>query len=181
MKGLHPDSIWICLCELKSVRLDRYRDEHGWNWHFLSKDTSTTHCRYKLKCLRFRSAIIRIVRSAGSSKDAASDCLLQQPITQYTASVLISIYFPQTSCREYIAKSDVLDEWHGLSRSDLKLRLASLDFRTARFASSGVHGHASVLHTSAAAVGNSNLRSIGLDCWHPLACLYGDVLKWGYP
>ena len=42
MKGLHPDSIWICLCELKSVRLDRYRDEHGWSWHFLSKDTSTT-------------------------------------------------------------------------------------------------------------------------------------------
>jgi hypothetical protein len=39
---------------------------------------------------------------------------LQQPVTQHTASVLISSYFPQTSCREYIAKPDVLDEWHGM-------------------------------------------------------------------
>ena len=94
---------------------------------------------------------------------------------QHTASVLISSYFPQTSCREYIAKPDVLDEWHGM-----QVWLKIWDWLLLTFGQLGLQVACTVtpvLHTSAAAVGNSNLRSIGSDCWDPLVCLYGDVMR----
>ena len=165
-RAFTTDSIWICLCELKSVRLDRYRD---WTWmkltlsvqrHFNHANAISSNA-YVSEALSSGSQICRQFKRCSKR--------------QHAASVLISSYFPQTSCREYIAKPDVLDEWHGM-----QVWLKIWDWLLLTFGQLGLQVACTVtpvLHTSAAAVGNSNLRSIGSDCWHPLVCLYGDVMR----